>query len=71
MQNKIPDELVRIAALRVNALRRLIALTPPGVRADDSLRAQLTEAENLLRYRLHKFARQPERRDAPARQEQA
>jgi hypothetical protein len=73
MQNNIPDELVRIAALRVNALRRLIALALPGAGTDDRLHAQLAEAESLLRYRLRKFAGDRDHADEgapPARREQ-
>ena len=58
MQNTIGSTLVQIAALRVDALRRLIALAPPGD-ACGPLHAQLAEAEQLLRYRLRKFSELP------------
>ena len=56
MSNTIGSKLVQIAALRVDALRRLIALAPPE-QPCEPIRAQLAEAEELLRYRLAKFHR--------------
>jgi hypothetical protein len=55
MQNTIGSKLVEIAVLRVEALRRLIALAP-GNASCDQIRAQLSEAEQVLRYRLDKFS---------------
>jgi hypothetical protein len=55
MQNTIGNKLVQIAALRVEALRRLIALAPPEEPCE-LIHSQLAEAEALLKYRLAKFA---------------
>ena len=54
MQNTIGAKLVQIAALRVEALRRLIALAP-AEEPCELIRSQLVEAEALLKYRLAKF----------------
>jgi hypothetical protein len=55
MKNTIGSKLVEIAALRVEALRHLVALAPRD-QPCDQIRAQLAEAEELLRYRLGKFS---------------
>jgi len=67
MSDTIGAKLVQIAALRVDALRRLIALAPASD-ACGPIRAQLAEAEDLLRYRLAKFSGRTDGRqddDAP------
>lgn len=58
MKNAIGSRLVQIAILRVDALRRLLALAPNG-ESCELIRAQLAEAEQLLRYRLGKFSDNP------------
>ncbi len=65
MKNTIGSKLVQIAVLRVDALRRLLALAPPG-ESCELIRAQLAEAEQLLRYRLNKFSGHRQSADAPA-----
>ncbi len=65
MKNTIGSKLVQIAVLRVDALRRLLALAPPG-ESCELIRAQLAEAEQLLRYRLNKFSGSWQSADMPA-----
>lgn len=55
MQNTVCEAHVRIAALRVEAMRGLLSLAPAGLRCD-LIQSQLAEAEKLLRHRMTAYS---------------